>query len=233
MSLSVWESVLSFAEAAGEYFCDISALSLLLLPAAVFLVWFVLCASCRGVRARSKTAYLFVSDISIFLFCALALFARQELEAVIGVALVFRAAYFPFYGILCLFRPKPEITENLKKKEQRKNKKRKEASPLPESDKPLLASDLPQAEPMPRMVRCFERTDPGIVVEQDVRLGHIFLVLERLKNLPLGAGDRLEAQKYEDLLSVYRNKGNLSSAEAQTLNDILASLLKMMAKYGV
>lgn len=233
MSLSVWESVLSLAESAGEYFCDISALSLLLLPSVVFLIWFILCVSCRGVRARSKTAYLFVSDISIFLFCALALFARQELTAVIGVALVFRAAYFPFYGILCLFRPKQEIAENSKKKEQRKKKKQKDVVSMPQAAAPALASALPQTDPVPRMVRCFERSDPGIVVEQDVRLGHIFSVLERLKNLPLGAGDRLEAQKYEDLLSVYRNKGNLSSAEAQTLNDILASLLKMMAKYGV
>ncbi|PWM52541.1 MAG: hypothetical protein DBX39_00140, partial [Bacillota bacterium] len=104
---------------------------------------------------------------------------------------------------------------------------------MPQAAAPALASALPQTDPVPRMVRCFERSDPGIVVEQDVRLGHIFSVLDRLKNLPLGAGDRLEAQKYEDLLSVYRNKGNLSSAEAQTLNDILASLLKMMAKYGV
>lgn len=174
MSLSVWESVLSLAESAGEYFCDISALSLLLLPSVVFLIWFVLCASCRGVRARSKTAYLFVSDISIFLFCALALFARQELTAVIGVALVFRAAYFPFYGILCLFRPKQEITENSKKKEQRKKKKQKDVVSIPQAAAPALASALPQTDPVPRMVRCFERSDPGIVVEQDVRLGHIF-----------------------------------------------------------
>ncbi len=229
MSLTFWESALSYAEAAGGYFSDITALSLLLLPAGVFLVWVIVCACSRKVRARSKTAYLFVSDIGIFLFCALALFARQDPAQVVGVALVFRAAYFPFYGILCLFRPKEG--DAISKK--REKKKQKEKFSLPQEPSPATVSALPQAEPMPRMVRCFERAEPGIVVEQDVRLGHIFSVLERLKNLPLGAGDRLEVQKYEELLSVYRNKGNLSSAEAQSLNDILASLLKMMAKYGV
>lgn len=71
----------------------------------------------------------------------------------------------------------------------------------------------------------------SVVVERDVRLGHIFSALERLRDLPLSAGDRLEAQKTEELLTVYRAKGALSAAEAETLNDILAALLKMMAKY--
>ena len=61
----------------------------------------------------------------------------------------------------------------------------------------------------------------------------IFSVVERLKGVSLGAGDRLEVQKYEDLLTVYKSKNALSSEEAQTLNDILASLLKMMAKYDL
>ena len=88
--------------------------------------------------------------------------------------------------------------------------------------------------PAPAMVRCFAEEPPErrpVVVEKDVRLGHIFSTLERLRDLPLSAGDRLEAQKTEELLTVYRAKGALTSAEAETLNDILAALLKMMAKY--
>ena len=96
------------------------------------------------------------------------------------------------------------------------------------------AHPLPPAPraPMPAMVRCFaEEPARPVVVEKDVRLGHIFSTLERLRDLPLSAGDRLEAQKTEELLTVYRAKGTLTSAEAETLNDILAALLKMMAKY--
>ena len=58
-------------------------------------------------------------------------------------------------------------------------------------------------------------------------------VAERLKELPLGAGDRLEAEKMSELLNIYHGKGDLAPAESQTLNDILAALLKMMAKYDV
>ena len=83
---------------------------------------------------------------------------------------------------------------------------------------------------LPRKVRCFAQGG-RVVVGEDVRLGHAFSVLERLLSLPLGAGDRLEAQKAEDLLSVYRGKGELSAEEARALNDVLASLLKMLAKY--
>ena len=231
MSLAIWEAILSFAERAGDFFCDISALILLFCPFAVFVVWLILCFAVRGLRGRSKNAYLFVSDICLFLFAALALCAHQAPLLVLAVALVFRAAYYPFFGILCLFGPvsakeKGKLKKSPKKQAFSAEKRAEVAEPVPVPERTV------QAEQRPRMVRCYDRTR-GVVVEQDVRLGHIFSVLERLKNLPLGAGDRLEAQKYEDLLSVYRNKGNLSSAEAQTLNDILASLLKMMAKYDI
>ena len=36
-----------------------------------------------------------------------------------------------------------------------------------------------------------------------------------------------------ELLQIYRNKGKLSAKECETLNDMLAALLKMMAKYDV
>ena len=81
-------------------------------------------------------------------------------------------------------------------------------------------------------MRCFSE-GVRVCVDKDVRLEHIFSVLERLKEMPLGAGDRLEAQKMEEMLRVYRAKTELSAAEADALNDILASLLKMMAKYDL
>ena len=90
----------------------------------------------------------------------------------------------------------------------------------------------PPAEGMPAKVLCCEeREERETEVEKDVRLGHIFGVLERLKQLPLSPGDRLEAEKAQQLLTAYRAKRTLCAKEAETLNDILAALLKMMAKY--
>ena len=87
----------------------------------------------------------------------------------------------------------------------------------------------PPAEGMPAKVLCCEeRETEG---EKDVRLGHIIGVMERLKQLPLSPGDRLEAEKAQQLLTAYRAKRTLCAKEAETLNDILAALLKMMAKY--
>lgn len=133
--------------------------------------------------------------------------------------------------------------------------------PRPQTDAPCAVRPIPPAEARPRSIppappagegqAAFHAPPPlqpappaaappqpdpparegSVVVERDVRLGHIFSALERLRDLPLSAGDRLEAQKTEELLTVYRAKGALSAAEAETLNDILAALLKMMAKY--
>ena len=99
-------------------------------------------------------------------------------------------------------------------------------SPTEARARPLPAAAMPPPPAPPQPAR-----EGSVVVERDVRLGHIFSALERLRDLPLSAGDRLEAQKTEELLTVYRAKGALSAAEADTLNDILAALLKMMAKY--
>ena len=139
-----------------------------------------------------------------------------------------KAAYLVLYGALSLF-PK------------------KKSGPKPAA-KPRVAEYVDMSEQFPpavgaqrgselKKVRCF--TEPEYAGDEydsyasDVRLDHIFSVVERLKGVSLGAGDRLEVQKYEDLLTVYKSKNALSSEEAQTLNDILASLLKMMAKYDL
>ena len=92
-----------------------------------------------------------------------------------------------------------------------------------------IDQDVPARPPM---VRCFAGAEP-VRIEKDVRLDHIYSVLERLKEMPLRPGDRLEAQKTGEMLDVYRAKGELSAEEADTLNDMLASLLKMMAKYDM
>ena len=109
-----------------------------------------------------------------------------------------------------------------------------QASPAGEAFHAPPIASAPPATPVPPAPAALPQQparEGNVVVERDVRLGHIFSALERLRDLPLSAGDRLEAQKTEELLTVYRAKGSLSPAEADTLNDILAALLKMMAKY--
>ena len=212
----IWQSVLAVGEEAGAFF-TVAAPFLLGAPLLLFFLWFVLCLCSRTVRTGSKTAYLYACDFFLLLFAALALFARRSFTS-LAVALALRAAALALYGILCLFGRTPA----------QKPERMKEVPPP--SFPPVSPSPLPPAEDKPRFVRCFPQGGE-VVVGEDVRLGHIFSVLEKLRSLPLSAGDRLESEKYSDLLTVYRAKGNLCAEEARSLNDILASLLKMLAKY--
>ena len=61
--------------------------------------------------------------------------------------------------------------------------------------------------------------------------GQIVLPKQARDVFKLSPGDRLEAEKAQQLLTAYRAKRTLCAKEAETLNDILAALLKMMAKY--
>ena len=64
--------------------------------------------------------------------------------------------------------------------------------------------------------------------------GRLFsAALERLRSLPLGAGDRLETDVIRNMLNVYAAKGVLSAEETRALNNYLATLLKLMSKYSV
>ena len=210
----ILQSAVALCEEAGALFPFVAPF-LLGAPLLIFLVWLVLCFCSRRVRKGSKGAYLFACDFFLLLFAAFALLSEDVLAA-LAAALAVRALSVGLYGALCLCGRAPARVPQAKE------------NPLPPSSD--LPSPLPPAEDKPRLVRCFPQGGE-VVVGEDVRLGHIFSVLEKLRSLPLSAGDRLESEKYSDLLTVYRTKGNLCAEEARTLNDILASLLKMLAKY--
>lgn len=55
-------------------------------------------------------------------------------------------------------------------------------------------------------------------------------LLEKLRAKNLNAGDRLEAEEILRRLDCYRNKP-LNEEERESLNDCLASVLKLTAKY--
>lgn len=66
--------------------------------------------------------------------------------------------------------------------------------------------------------------------ESGLRLGHVESLLRKLQESGLTASDRLEADAIARSLDVYRDRP-LTADEMRSLNDCLASVLKLTAKY--
>lgn len=223
MSSAVIEGLPAAVRAAGRaLLCDASALILLAFPLAAFVVFALLCRF----RTAPRGAYLALSSACAALFAALFPAAGEPAVPALCVALAAWAVYALLFCVLLFIRRRKRRPER-RKGPSRAGEEEEEVRTEGQEGTPCLSAPVPE---LPRKVRCFAQGG-RVVVGEDVRLGHAFSVLERLLSLPLGAGDRLEAQKAEDLLSVYRGKGELSAEEARALNDVLASLLKMLAKY--
>lgn len=223
MSSAVIEGLPAAVRAAGRaLLCDASALILLAAPLAAFVVFALLCRF----RTAPRGAYLALSSACAALFAALFPAAGEPAVPALCVALAAWAVYALLFCVLLFIRRRKRRPER-RKGPSRAGEEEEEVRTEGQEGTPRLSAPVPE---LPRKVRCFAQGG-RVVVGEDVRLGHAFSVLERLLSLPLGAGDRLEAQKAEDLLSVYRGKGELSAEEARALNDVLASLLKMLAKY--
>ena len=95
------------------------------------------------------------------------------------------------------------------------------------SEKPYA----PRADMPPKVCR-FERDhiEGATATEQGVSLSYADSLLERLRAKDLNAGDRLETEELSRRLDYYRDKP-LTESERSTLNDCLASILKLTAKY--
>lgn len=85
---------------------------------------------------------------------------------------------------------------------------------------------------MPAKVCCFEREreDGATAEEYGMSLSYADTLLEKLRSKKLGAGDRLESEELLRRLDCYREKP-LTESERSSLNDCLASILKLTAKY--
>ncbi len=66
--------------------------------------------------------------------------------------------------------------------------------------------------------------------ECSLRLSHTLELLEKLKKSDLSAGDRLEADALSKTLDGFSER-ELTSSEMRSLNDCLATVLKLTAKY--
>ena len=84
---------------------------------------------------------------------------------------------------------------------------------------------------MPPKECCFERGDEGITAQASgMSLDYADTLLNKLHASKLSAGDRLEVQELSTRLDFYRNKA-LYEDERSALNDCLAAILKLTAKY--
>ena len=92
----------------------------------------------------------------------------------------------------------------------------------------LEGAPLPQG--LPPKVCCFETAPPAPVQESEVRLGHVRSLIERLKKEKLSAADRLEVEAVSRSVDSCMGRP-LGRAEIEFLNDCLASVLKLTAKY--
>lgn len=218
------ETILRWLEEAAAACGDGVLLALLAAPPLLFLLAFVLRLCIPRLRALPLRPLHAAADVCLLLYLCLCLLhpqLRPRLYAAAALILLEKLA-------LCALFPLLRLPG--RKKERRP---RPAAPPLQAEPAAFpLQPPPPPAEGMPAKVLCCEeKEERETEVEKDVRLGHIFGVLERLKQMPLSPGDRLEAEKAQQLLTAYRAKRTLCAKEAETLNDILAALLKMMAKY--
>ena len=89
-------------------------------------------------------------------------------------------------------------------------------------------SYAPQAK-MPAKVCCFEEKC-DYEETNDMRLSYAETLLKKLRAQKLNAGDRLETDELARRLGSYKKK-SLTEEERGMLNDCLASVLKLTAKY--
>lgn len=84
----------------------------------------------------------------------------------------------------------------------------------------------------PPKVCCFEEPPAERVSpeESGMRLSHADSLLAKLRTVKLSAGDRLEADSLARTLDAYRGRA-LTSEELRALNDCLATVLRLTAKY--
>lgn len=222
--IHISERILIWLEETAAACGDGVLLALLAAPPLLFLLAFVLRLGFPRLRALPLRPLQAAADVCLLLYLCLCLLHPQLRPRLYAAAALILLEKLALCALLTLLR----LPGRKKRRSPRPAAPPLQAEPAASP----LQPPLPPAEGMPAKVLCCEeKEERETEVEKDVRLGHIFGVLERLKQLPLSPGDRLEAEKAQQLLTAYRAKRTLCAKEAETLNDILAALLKMMAKY--
>lgn len=142
-----------------------------------------------------------------------------------SLSLVYLGALIAFTALLSLllFIPAPKRKKKGKLREERLFEKFREE---------LTDKSFKRGASMPPKVCCFNQEPEGGVTAQEygVSLSYADTLLKKLRSKKLKAGDRLETEELLRRLDCYREKP-LDVGERSSLNDCLASILKLTAKY--
>ena len=192
--------------------------TLALLPAftAVAAVLFTL----FGKRKLYFPAAAFLFGVGTFLaFCQTYAFAPDT------AAFAYAGLYFALSAALPLLFLCPRV-------KLKKRAKKSKADELYEKfHEELTEKPFALKEKRPPKVCCFEEGLGGATAEESgARLAYADTLIEKLRAEKMSAGDRLETEELARTLARLRSKP-LSEAEMNSLNDCLASVLKMTAKY--
>lgn len=176
--------------------------ALLICPALLFLVALLLFSF--GGRKFYPPLAIVLGGIGMFLvFC-------KDVSSSFGYCFLFTA----FAGLLSLIFFLPTGKRGRKENHAQEEMYKKFAQPL----------EISYDEPTEEEEACYDREESGL------RLGHTLDLLDRLKKTELEASDRLEADALSHTLESYREK-ELTAEEMRSLNDCLATVLKLTAKY--
>lgn len=139
----------------------------------------------------------------------------------LGAAFAFLGLYAALAAILKLFFLLPPM----------KPRKRQRLSKDERMYRKFHAAPAQRPNPAPPKVCKFEEEEPVASAEESgMQLKYADELLARLKKFQLSPSDRLEAEAMSRSLGAYRSR-TLTEGEMSALNDLLASVLKMTAKY--
>lgn len=94
----------------------------------------------------------------------------------------------------------------------------------------LTEQPLEETDGRPPKVCCFEDAPAAPLAAEELRLSHVSSLIEKLRASKLSATDRLELDALSHTVDGYKGRP-LSPEEASSLNDCLATVLKLTAKY--
>lgn len=204
----------TFLENLFSWFGRLSFDSLIIFTVAAFLVIYLVCLvlalKCERFKKVSKRPFLCFANVYTAVVLAFFLTECETAHALFWAAVFWIAAYL-LYGTLCL-----ASSARVKKTAR----------------EPQYAEAV-SSQPPPRLM--LPRPSPADIpaARNSVRLEHAASVTEKLLEKDLGKSDRQELERLKSTLSVLQNKGTLSAAESEILNENFNMLLKLMAKYNM
>ncbi len=166
--------------------------------------------------SRKKRVIVWLLSLTVTLSCA-AISLHEEGSA--STAFQYGALLL---ALVILLLPVLRLNAGKKKNKTQIKSVSEEIKPLPMPPAPKAIITQENA-PMPAKT----------AINGSVQLAHVFQVLKKLQSVKLSAGDRLETDVIQNMLTVYQAKEVLSAEETRALNNYLATLLKLMSKYSL